>query len=1470
MYRHRLRPPGGNRLALTGHAGVAGAIGNLFTKALGGLTLTLRGRTSVATTGEGIRSITTGRVFTVTPANIATTLASALPGDELLLEAGTYSGGLSIYQKANITFTGPADRSARITGDSGNNTVRISGSNGIVLRNVTIDSLGLGGDGIAAQSNFGPSYAITIDNCRIIGCDDTKDTSGISTHSSTVWDWTIKNCLFDGCGIGMYLGNSDGAAPFVRGIIEGNFFNATIGYNVQIKGQTVWGASVPGRPEGTTKTIIRNNVWWKSATNSGTGADERPLLNLGGHPAAGTGSTNTYEVYGNFFAGNPTAEPLLQCAGNCYIYNNVFYNVNGIVSGNYGAIYMQNWTSTGTPTLCPVKNVEVFSNTIVINAGTGVNIATATTGYTRRVTGNAIYAPTALSLGTAATQSNNTTGTFAAATAVMNKPDGGLGSTLDLHPQAGQLSGAGYSDAAWNTLTGYNTDFNAASRVFTVRGAYNTQGTNPGWFLQLNRKGDGISAPAPSSLTILYSSDEGVAVGPDTGSQYWQSAFKTNDGKMIDAMNSGHGIHTDNGLREFDPTAPLNARQTYVFAPHTYGTYAGNRPSLNPGGPSFPCGAIPYNQYDNHHYYYVPRLDSLVIPGMGVYKRSTGTWTHASRSELLNVVANVNYWNETGTATFISGLPWDTRELGWLNDQRVVDVNAGAVICAVGSAASNPYYYQTSFPGVYNPHQAWNANVDAGMVIGGGNSAGDDGGHVWFVIPGINVGVSNPYALIRKTAPLIGGIKPNKRWGRDGMCAVDSWMYWVGGGEDSGVASPHFWRINLAAHIQSNTESVSLSSGAGAIERLPDAPIDCGYLPLMKHDPYSNALVLISRGGIAMFDLRAWAWSTITPAEYVSYWNSPLTQKTPDGCVGDFINERLVGGVSTATLKKFYWRAGGGDTFLNNLPTGRATKERAFHSLKVLRPLDAASVLNVQTEDPTNPANTIGQNGIGPLRSIKHHAIIENFNDQYNPGAANRRITLFSGDWTDKWPSHNNRSDYPPIAAGYGFQNDDGRQEMWDADVSGIPAIGTDGNIRFKLANNFYHDYPWSGSTGYSGVGGFGGVEPQKGPYAPDGLGFVIDKRGDYWMGPCNVGYTPDFGAANGESFTNWDPIYKWNKPGVHTNGVRYGNGWTRPNQTRLRNRYASTGYDIGVPGENPGWGRPNTTAYDPVNDCLWVVAVNVGVSGGDASIGVVLYRFPCVPTGGTHTWERYPLTTVLAKNVGGPYETVTGHSLTGSGGDGDICNTVYCNGSIYFTHLHHFWVSPNANWQNLSGYWSDTWKNVARILRVQLNPGNFASSTVSWLPFPQAQNWWMRTWDGPNAAEAYAVGGYSGTPAQARSLKSVNNKLVMGPGPSSKVAVDPWISVYNTAGTPSAWVNSQPPASYPLTNGGHDWPKSLFSVVAMPSLDEVWLAGNVSDDISPGGAVDNFHIAHGMHRRNAYEAASGLFVGRRIIRLKV
>ena len=97
----------------------------------------------------------------------------------------------------------------------------------------------------------------------------------------------IRNCVIQGAGTGMYLGNSDGNEPFIAGLIEHNLVIDTIGYNIEIKHQNPR-PRVSGIPTGRSKTIIRHNVFSKSA-NSSTGRRARPNLLVGHFPRSGPG-----------------------------------------------------------------------------------------------------------------------------------------------------------------------------------------------------------------------------------------------------------------------------------------------------------------------------------------------------------------------------------------------------------------------------------------------------------------------------------------------------------------------------------------------------------------------------------------------------------------------------------------------------------------------------------------------------------------------------------------------------------------------------------------------------------------------------------------------------------------------------------------------------------------------------------------------------------------------------------------------------------------------------------------------------------------------------------------------------------------------------------------------------------------------------------------------------------------------------
>src|SRR5205085_9299614 len=126
-----------------------------------------------------------------------------------------------------------------------------------------------------------------------------------------------------------------GSDPFIGGIVEDNLVQNTIGYNMEIKYQ-VTRPTVSGMPTGQSFTIVRNNVFIKNDQASPDG--DRPNMLVGGFPSSGAGSTDMYEIYGNFFYHNPR-ESLLQVEGRVTIHDNVFVdgNTTGILLSSNNA-----------------------------------------------------------------------------------------------------------------------------------------------------------------------------------------------------------------------------------------------------------------------------------------------------------------------------------------------------------------------------------------------------------------------------------------------------------------------------------------------------------------------------------------------------------------------------------------------------------------------------------------------------------------------------------------------------------------------------------------------------------------------------------------------------------------------------------------------------------------------------------------------------------------------------------------------------------------------------------------------------------------------------------------------------------------------------------------------------------------------------------------------------------------------------
>jgi hypothetical protein len=322
-----------------------------------------------------------GRTIQATPADYAAALRALAPGDTLVLAPGLYTQGLRVHNLrgeagAPITIEGPARGEPAVFAARPNaNTVSILDAAHVVIRNLVLDGRGLAVDGVKAEGHARFAHHVTLENLRIVGHGDHQQTVGISTKCPA-WGWIIRRNFIQGAGTGIYLGGSDGGAPFFAGVIEGNTIVDPRGYAMQIKHQHGRPA-LEGAPEAPAFTVIRRNRFVKSAGGA-TGEHARPNLLVGHFPLAGRGANDFYVIYGNVFEDNPTGEPLFQGEGNIALYSNLFLNRAG------DAVRIQ-------PHNHLPRAVAVFHNT-VIAGGLGIAVEKGEPGYPRYVGRNAIFA----------------------------------------------------------------------------------------------------------------------------------------------------------------------------------------------------------------------------------------------------------------------------------------------------------------------------------------------------------------------------------------------------------------------------------------------------------------------------------------------------------------------------------------------------------------------------------------------------------------------------------------------------------------------------------------------------------------------------------------------------------------------------------------------------------------------------------------------------------------------------------------------------------------------------------------------------------------------------------------------------------------------------------------------------------------------------------------------------------------------
>ena len=411
-------------------------------------------------------SISPATVYTVNPDNYLARLRILEPGATVRLMPGEYKNGLPVQYlrgtaEAPVMIHGPeTGPRAVFLARSGHNTVSIVNSSYVTIRNVDLEGRNLRVDGVKCEGHADWAHHIILDGLRIRGHGNNQQTVAISTKCPA-WGWVIRNSVITGAGTGLYLGNSDGRAPFVAGVIEHNLIVDTIGYNLQIKHQQLR-PSLPEMPDGASATIIRHNVF--SKTNGGSKEMARPNVLVGHWPLAGDGSNDRYLVYGNFFYQNQH-ESLFQGEGNIAIYNNLFVNDSG------DAIRIR-------PHNDRVRAISVFYNTVVA-AGAGISLSRRVDdpSFQQWAKGNKVFARAPLA---GFGYEGNLVGQYEEAINYLVKPRAPLGE-LNLLPGFRARMHAGGDEPRVHAFPDAVLDFDGDMRKTAGLGAYALDKSQPRW-----------------------------------------------------------------------------------------------------------------------------------------------------------------------------------------------------------------------------------------------------------------------------------------------------------------------------------------------------------------------------------------------------------------------------------------------------------------------------------------------------------------------------------------------------------------------------------------------------------------------------------------------------------------------------------------------------------------------------------------------------------------------------------------------------------------------------------------------------------------------------------------------------------------------------------------------------------------------------------------------------------------------------
>lgn len=418
--------------------------------------------------------LTWANVITSGPSDFRSQIDLLTAGDTLYLLPGDYTQSLRLEDLSGtenepILISGQPNTAKPVfLGNACCNTISLTRCEFLELRDLICDGQNVAGiDALKAEGTSGNwTHDIVIQGLEIIGYGASQQNVGISTKCPS-WNWHVHHNIIEAAGTGFYFGNSDGEDPFVNGLIEYNLIQNTVGYCGQVKHQNANTRDVVLGMPSNAKTTIRYNVLSKDQ-NASSGANARPNLLVGNFPAVGAGANDFYEIYGNFFFQNPS-EGLFQGTGNIGFYDNLLFNS----AGGWGV-------SIQTHKGFAPRNIDIFSNTVLISDNWGFSLSGADPSFQQHLTGNAIFAPTPIS---GFTGSDNVSDAFGSATAYLRSPLLPL-SALDLTPHDLSLLMIDHSLNEYQSYGDFNLDFDGNLRDGQNAGAYSTN-AQPAWMLQM-------------------------------------------------------------------------------------------------------------------------------------------------------------------------------------------------------------------------------------------------------------------------------------------------------------------------------------------------------------------------------------------------------------------------------------------------------------------------------------------------------------------------------------------------------------------------------------------------------------------------------------------------------------------------------------------------------------------------------------------------------------------------------------------------------------------------------------------------------------------------------------------------------------------------------------------------------------------------------------------------------------------------